>query len=574
MNQPRLFPRGKEAAIGAAPDVGEVCDEQRAGYEQKIIRSALWAAYGDALGWISELTDNVGLRRRTGGEPLRRPLAWKRRIGGPGGLTVRLPQGCYSDDSQLRLATGRAIRPDGFDVQAFAKVELPVWLSYALGGGKSTGAAAARMARSKTPWFANTFKGWSQSGGNGAAMRVQPHVWASRSPGDVDNFLLDVVRNAVCTHSHPTGIMGALLHASALAHAIAVGSPPSPADLLRAVDAVENLPGVMGRDEQLGIYWRGAFESADGEFDKAWARAVDECRHAIRVADSGGANASAQDRYSDMVDRLELRKPTKRGSGMLTAVAAAALTWREARPEEALIIAANALGTDTDTIATMAGAMLGVTADAEPPVEVLDGDLFRAEAIRLARIAHGDTTENFRYPDLLHWSPPKARSDALTRLEDEGLYVLGLGRATAMEPPIAPSKSGFQWQWIELEAGQTLLIKRRENLARYSAGPGAHERSDPVDHGADPDATPPPYPHGARKVYPDTFPERQWELSDSPHNLDRLLNYIAAHKDDDRYIGAVLRKVVNKGTRSELAAVMVAMVDMLRDPERARRPRE
>ena len=33
-------------------------------------RSALWAAYGDALGWISELTDSTGLNRRTGGAPL------------------------------------------------------------------------------------------------------------------------------------------------------------------------------------------------------------------------------------------------------------------------------------------------------------------------------------------------------------------------------------------------------------------------------------------------------------------------------------------------------------------------
>lgn len=91
----------------------------------KIRRSALWAAYGDALGWISELTDATGLRRRTVGTPLCRPIGWTRRIGGRSGITTVLPQGCYSDDSQLRLATSRAIRPDGFDVEAFAKVELP-----------------------------------------------------------------------------------------------------------------------------------------------------------------------------------------------------------------------------------------------------------------------------------------------------------------------------------------------------------------------------------------------------------------------------------------------------------------
>ena len=77
-------------------------------------------------------------QEETGGAPLDKPIAWKRRIGGRSGVTVTLPRGCYSDDTQLRLATGRAIRSDGFDVEAFAKVELPLWLSYGLGGGKST----------------------------------------------------------------------------------------------------------------------------------------------------------------------------------------------------------------------------------------------------------------------------------------------------------------------------------------------------------------------------------------------------------------------------------------------------
>ena len=103
--------------------------------KDRIRRSSLWAAYGDALG----------------------------------------------DDTQLRLATGRAIRPDSFDVEAFAKVGLPVWLGCALGAGKSTSAAALNLSKPRTSWFANTFKGWTESGGNGAAMRIQPHVWAARS---------------------------------------------------------------------------------------------------------------------------------------------------------------------------------------------------------------------------------------------------------------------------------------------------------------------------------------------------------------------------------------------------------
>src|SRR2546425_10102720 len=114
-----------------------------------ILNSALWAAYGDALGFITELADRSTLRRRTGMSEVHEAIPWKRGVGGKYGATVELPAGCYSDDTQLRLATSRAIRGDGyFDVESFAKIELPVWLSYSLGGGTSTKAAASGLSRS------------------------------------------------------------------------------------------------------------------------------------------------------------------------------------------------------------------------------------------------------------------------------------------------------------------------------------------------------------------------------------------------------------------------------------------
>ena len=140
-------------------------------------RAALWAAYGDALGWISELTDSAGLRRRTGDKPLTEPVAWRRRIGGRSGVTASLPQGCYSDDTQLRLATSRAIRSDAFDVEAFAKVELPVWLSYGLG-------AASLLARQRctSPNVVRLGGATGSKGGRGRAGMV-PRCASNRMYG-------------------------------------------------------------------------------------------------------------------------------------------------------------------------------------------------------------------------------------------------------------------------------------------------------------------------------------------------------------------------------------------------------
>ena len=521
-------------------------------------RSALWAAYGDALGWISELTDAKGLARRTGGAALVKPVAWQRRIGGRSGVTVTLPQGCYSDDSQLRLATSRAIRPDGFDVEAFSKVELPVWLSYALGGGKSTTSAALNLTKPSSVWYANRFKGWTNSGGNGAAMRIQPHVWATYSLHDSAKLLPDVVRNSICTHSHPTGLMGAALHALALAHAMAKGSAPSPDDLWSIATEAARVPDIVADDFNMAN-WRTAFESEAGAFEQAWASAVAEAQRAIEVACSCVTHGTGTERYARVLSSLELSHPKKRGSGMLTAVAATLLPWCEARPEEGLGIAANALGTDTDTIATMAGAIFRAVADCEPPVEVLDAELFRAEALRLTDIAFGrEAAPSHRYPDLIHWDAPKARADMLAGTDDGAMQVVGLGPAEPIAGEVKAPAGKFAWRWIKLAIGQTLLIKHRLPApwqpARSPTPPTSGRMTD-VDAGKSDDmfsndldesATAPPTPEQQRAL-----------------DMQRALQYLDENIDDDICVGRAFRRIARKGTTEQVLEFTAAYIRLI-----------
>ena len=577
MNVPDLF------SDGATPETGSAaCVRDGAGgaIERgvRVERSALWAAYGDALGWISELTDAAGLERRTGGEPLREPVAWKRRIGGRSGVVASLPRGCYSDDSQLRLSTSRAIRSDGFDIEAFAKVELPVWLSYGLGGGKSTSAAAAQLGRRNPAWWSNRFKGWTRSGGNGAAMRVQPHVWAARTLEDAESYLPDVVRNAVCTHSHPIGLMGAVFHALCVAHATRVGDIPSPDDLRAAIRRADCLPAILDNDMELG-YWRVAFEQDAGNFNDAWTMATDEAREAVDLVAACTTGTDKEGRYDDIVNALKLRDPTRRGSGLLTAVAAVGLAWCETRPTEAMRIAANAIGTDTDTIATMAGAILGALAESDPPVDVLDVSVFRSEAKRMARIAAGASPPNHQYPDLLHWSAPKTRADALAQSRDGSLIVRGLGRAHALEGEPVLSSGDFRWQWIKLEFGQTLLIKSRHQLPAVEED-GAHE--DPlapvVDNGW---RKLPTVPRPDRPEKDDSFSSSRRMPPNEPdgtparkgtHDIREVVSYVERHIDDDRAVGRTLRRVVRKGTVGEVAAFSAALIELLRSHHETNEP--
>ena len=552
------------------PDATVSCSE----HSVKIRRSVLWAAYGDALGWISELTDESGLHRRTGGAPLDRPIAWKRRIGGRSGVIASLPVGCYSDDTQLRLATGRAVRPDGFDVEAFAKVELPLWLSYELGGGRGTKAAATNLIRPKTPWFANTFKGWTESGGNGAAMRIQPHVWASPTPDKPDSFLLDVIRNALCTHSHTTGMMGAAIHALTLGYTMANMNAPSPDDLEAAITVAENLPALMQNDFEVWNYWRTSFERDSGPFEEAWERAVADSKDALRIARTSRSDSAGKERYSAIVDNLMLREQEHIGNGILTAIAAVGLTWCEPRLEEALLMAANEIGTDTDTISTMAGAILGVTAETEPPIEVLDSILLRSEANRLSEIAQGKRPQSHRYPDLLHWSAPKTRSDALMYTNSGRLYVSGLGLAEEMSEPTASPKGDFMWQWLSLESGQTLFLKRREALLYCDKDPAnltAFAVPSHIDSNDQNLTVSKDIPSHSLDEHPlQTTPKQTSVSSKRPIDLQAALAYIQEHKGDDKAIGFALRGVIARGTQGQIAAFTAALIDILRESEDAK----
>ena len=559
MNQPDMFSGVEENSRADVRNDGHSVSEVSS-LTERIERSALWAAYGDALGWISELADEKRLAIRTKGTPLTTTVAWKRRIGGRFGVDIELPEGCYSDDTQLRLATSRAIQSDGFDVEAFAKVELPVWLSYALGGGRSTTAAAEHMGNKSSTWWSNKFKGWLDSGGNGAAMRIQPHVWASSSPTNSATFLLDVVRNSICTHSHPNGIMGAVIHALGLSWAVSKGKLPTLTDFLSLMRDAEEIPNLIDSDNQLG-FWRSAFEHEAGDFKSAWTKVSADVFEALQVIEVGLDQTSPSRRYEFIVEKLKLREPQRRGSGTLTALAALGLTWCEDSPLEAMRLAANTLGTDTDTIATMAGAIYGAVAESVPLGEVLDSNLLRSESHRLANIAIGKETIDHRYPDLLHWSPPQSRADALGKTPDGKLAVSGLGLAKERNNgTVFANSDRFGWQWIELDFGQSLLIKRRKTLPEIS---NSQLPSIPTEFPPDSER------ENSRRIGRSVRSNREGsekkltEKIVAEHDVAKVVSYVEKNFHDDRVIGRALKRVVRLGSAQDIAAFISALVALI-----------
>jgi ADP-ribosylglycohydrolase len=555
-------------------------------HSQRVVSSMLWAAWADALGFISELTDEAGLRRRLGDQPLRTPVTWTRRVGGRFGVAATLPAGCYSDDTQLRLATARAISNHGFDIDAFALVELTVWPAYALGGGRACKAAVANLAKSGTPWFGNFFAGWIDAGGNGAAMRVQPHVWAAPRPAELGPHLLDVFVNAVTTHGHPRALVGAILHAVALGTVLHTGEISSPNQWPALLDITEQAIKLLDEHPQLSSLWRPSWEHATGRgLYEAWHDTIEECRHmlptahkavdALKHAEST-ADISAQDSvYYTLTSSLGLADPATRGSGTATVIASLVLAAAYPNdPPGCARLAARAIGTDTDTIATMAAALVGAVADASAPEPLLDSPYLVEEARRLAHIAADQPTEMFSYPDPLRWTPPRTQLDAVGMI-DGTLALAGLGWLEPV-PNSEPLQShGGVWRWMCSDFGPTFLLKQRPTARALPEGArpirrrqdnpstrnpqlnGIHEGQPPAYNTA-PASTRKHRHGGVLDPAPPGFRRQERERSEEI-DVDQILAWVAHKGYADEAIGYAIRRLVARGTVEQLIAFTTAL---------------
>ncbi|MBB5980569.1 ADP-ribosylglycohydrolase family protein [Kribbella solani] len=566
----------------------------------RVRSSMLWSAWADALGFITELTDERGVKRRAGAPVVAEAIAWKRRVGGRFGVQMPLPAGCYSDDTQLRLAVARAITPRGFDVEAFARVELTVWPAYALGGGRASKAAAANLTKVSTPWFGNFFDGWHAAGGNGAAMRIQPHVWAAARPDRADAHLLEVIADAVTTHGHPRALVGAVFHALCLGHALRHGEVPQPEVWPALLDSTDHAVKLIDEHPQLASVWRPTWEQTTGSpLDLAWRETVEECRELLEPAravsiDLGlcsGDREAAREVYAAFARQTGLADPATRGSGTATVCAALALAAGfRGDPKGCAIVAANELGTDTDTIATMAAALVGA-ASASPFTETaLDTPYLEHVAARLADIACGGSGEDgFGYPDLLEWTPPRAQLDAVGLVNGQ----LGLAGIALLDvaPDVVSDGRGGYWRWTHSSLGASFLVKHRDQpkpLADSQRPVDPGRRLQPIKISSKRRATSPENSDSQPMLYetdkvsaaqtatPEADHVADGSMSGlplgdrsmrggSPVDVDQILNWVVAHGNDkdqvvrDQALGYAVRRIIETGTLEQLIAFTTAL---------------
>jgi ADP-ribosylglycohydrolase/catechol 2,3-dioxygenase-like lactoylglutathione lyase family enzyme len=446
---------------------------------EKLRAALVGAAAGDALGWPQELRGGrVGGRRNTA--PGIAFQEWSRRAGGRFlSHEERVRPGEYSDDTQLLICTARSILQREAWLQQFVQNELPAWSVYQRGAGGATKRAAQAWASGTAPWSENfpedDRKRYFQAGGNGVAMRIMPHVATASSQKSFADLKAAILLNGIATHGHPRALIGAVLYGYVAWVALRQCDTLPYGMLIDAALEDERewatLPQIQLFPEEWKSSWsRSGNVGLDGLWDQTARETIDLLRKARR-----GIQAGALAIDEDVLRELGCFDPAVNGAGTISSAGAIYLASKYAPdPANGLIEAAFARGADTDTLASMTGAILGLISGMEwlsSTAGILeDSEYLQRLSSELLSTPVGPTRS--------------ARIDARDRSADLKQFMVNLqgaaledriwipdgrvGTIKLIEPISTGSQSlsGSHWT-VRTADGQTLHIKK---LIRLSSG--------------------------------------------------------------------------------------------------------
>lgn len=292
-------------------------------YRDRYRGCLLASAIGDALGRPAEGMPIEAVRERFGhhelGDGLRNFLPWRGWRSGP--------KGTITDDTQLTMCVAESLAAGGpLDPEDLAR-RLVDWLPHGRGKGAATTAAVEALGRGVSWWRAG-----EPSAGNGAAMRVAPV--GLRYATDPAGLRRDAALSAVVTHADPMAVASAVAQAAGVAWCL-----HQPAGSLRPPEFVDAVLSSIADVHDPGHPERRP---------SAPAAAV---RLAERIAELPGLLALAPD---------EAFRVLHNGAFVLESLPAAFWCFLRSpeNAEEVPVTAANG-GRDADTVAAMAGALVG-----------------------------------------------------------------------------------------------------------------------------------------------------------------------------------------------------------------------
>lgn len=422
----------------------------------RALGAMLGAAYGDALGWPNERSRNKAQAPEAGAfhklRAWQRDQSTRFAT-----LRYDIEKGSYSDDTQMILCLSRSLLKSYQWYEHYTTKELPFWQVYQRGGGGATKSAVKAWASGIAPWLSDEKERFFNAGGNGVAMRVLPHAimgYKLDFGHTAHNILLDGIAThghpqaLVGALAYGYALWYALRQGSLANHTlrsapsgneatqgcsegVAIDSigvvPYASAELFYeanfakvVLDAIDewsacalnyDLPESfieLAEDSSssgANYSYRAIWDEAVATMQKYLVTAASSCEHIAaalaKVKSATGANV-ANPAFFEQVEKLNdnslkaLNCFDKNVSGSGTVAAAVAIYQASAYlhdPVRGIVRLAFAKGSDSDTNASMAAALLGSVygegfIDSETLAEVQDKDCIREYAQALVYSAY------------------------------------------------------------------------------------------------------------------------------------------------------------------------------------------
>lgn len=322
---------------------------------EKCIGAMLTTAIGDALGWPNEPRSK---NRTKNPKVVDHFVDWTRSSNNPRWHDEKILSGEYSDDTQLTLSVARSIIAGDWE-KFFAEKELPFWLNYERGGGGALLKAAKSCKEGGLLWQSNYTRDYFNAGGNGATMRILPHIIAAADKPNTANLMMNVIRDTLITHGHPRAFLGATCYAYALDYLLRKETVLEYGELVTAVINGQNDWGASLNPDIFGEWISRAQQHREYDFFMEWentrAHMIKQLEF-IRISLKKGL---ILDDISVLTDLECFGKAN--GAGDVAALAAIYLASKYANnPSLGVKVPAFLFGADTDTIASITGGLLGM----------------------------------------------------------------------------------------------------------------------------------------------------------------------------------------------------------------------
>ena len=449
---------------------------------EKFKGALIFSAAGDALGWPTEFGRYPKeVEKRFGKKYLEDYIPWQKMVGGRfWGYKEVIKEGEYSDDTQLTLAVYRCMDENGdFNPDKFAYFELPLWLHYERGGGRTIKIAARKLNQTGKEWINNFYMtkdlSYRNAGANGAAMRTLPLALVNIN--NEKRLYRDVFINSIITHGHPRGILGSIIYASAVNFLIKEKSFSRKIFLSFLHDVVRSFSESFKGDDFIqkwvqewdrkplnGMRFREVFEKTRNES----IHYLGEIEEKISSDDNAFYNLT------------KAFNEGYKGSGITTILVAIFLFLKYFDdPKKGIIKAVNMLGSDTDTIAAFLGGLFGSyyglrVIPSNFLEKLQDKDYILKIATHIFEISTGE--ERLKYASIKAFD----RYDAYLRImaweiglhemfwdalkEDDAIIHPALGRGIIRGKRVESlSRGGYQIKLIEIrfDCGQTCVFHSR-----------------------------------------------------------------------------------------------------------------